>query len=58
MDQAQQQALLDMYHTANQWNLSNSNRRVQQFLYHTYLVKEQHSPLRIIHGFPFALPFL
>ena len=50
MDQAQQQALLDMYHTANQWNLSNSNRRVQQLLYHTYLVKEQHSLLRILFG--------
>ena len=50
MDHAQQQALLDMYETANKWNLSNSNRRVQQLLYHTYLVKEQHSPIRILFG--------
>ena len=50
MDNAQQKALLDMYHTANQLQLSNSNRRVQQLLYHTYLVKEQHSISRILFG--------
>lgn len=50
MDQAQQNALVDLYHKANQIELSNSNRRMQQLMYHTYLMKEQKSPLRILFG--------
>lgn len=50
MDQAQQNAMVDLYDTANRLELSNSNRRMQQILYHTYLIKEQKSPLRILFG--------
>lgn len=50
MDKAQQKALLALYQKGNEWNLQVKERRVQQLIYHTYLVKEQHDPFRILFG--------
>lgn len=50
MDFSQQKALVQMKNTADKWKLDNSNRRVQQFLYHTYLIGNQKSISRILFG--------
>ncbi len=50
MDSAQQKALLALYQKGNEWNLQVKERRIQQLIYHTYLVKYQHDPLRILFG--------
>lgn len=50
MDFAQQKSLLEMKEAASKLQLSNSNRRVQQLLYHTYLIKNQKSFSRILLG--------
>ena len=41
MKKEQQNAYLKMYHFANQHQLQSNNMRVQQLLYHCYLLKEQ-----------------
>ncbi len=50
MDQAQQKSLVEMKKTADRLELDNSKRRIQQLLYHTYLVKNQKSISRILFG--------
>ncbi len=50
MDQAQQKSLVEMKNTADRLFLDNSKRRIQQFLYHTYLIKNQKSISRILFG--------
>ncbi len=50
MDQAQQQSLVEMKVQAEKWKLENKNRRLQQLLYHTYLIKNQKSISRILFG--------
>ena len=50
MDLAQQKSLVEMKEAAYKLQLSNSNRRVQQLLYHTYLIKNQKSFSRILLG--------
>lgn len=50
MDKAQQKSLVEMKNTADKLKLDNSKRRVQQMLYHTYLIKNQKSILRILFG--------
>ena len=50
MDQAQQKSLVEMKNTADRLFLDNSKRRIQQFLYHTYLIKNQKSISRILVG--------
>ncbi len=50
MNKAQQNALLKMYDICNRLEIRNSNRRFQQLVYHTMLIKEQHNPLLILFG--------
>lgn len=50
MDQAQQKSLVEMKRTADRLELDNSKRRVQQLIYHTYLIKNQKSISRILFG--------
>jgi len=50
MDSAQQKALVEMKKTADLLELDNSKRRLQQLLYHTYLIKNQKSFSRILFG--------
>lgn len=50
MNNAQQKALIKLYDAANKMNLSNQNRRVQQFLYHSFLVIEQNNPILWLFG--------
>jgi len=50
MDKAQQKSLVEMKKTADSLELDNSKRRVQQVFYHTYLIKNQKSILRILFG--------
>lgn len=46
----QQNAYLKMYHFANQHQLSSNNMRMQQLLYHWFLVKEQKNIGMIFFG--------
>ena len=50
MSSYQQKALVRLHDTANKINLSNQNRRVQQLLYHTFLVIEQNNPVLWLFG--------
>lgn len=50
MTREQQQSIIDLYNTATKYNVSNTNTRVQQLIYHIMLVKNQKNILLIIFG--------
>lgn len=50
MDLNQQKSLVEMKKFADKIELDNSKRRIQQLVYHTYLVKNQKSLSRILFG--------
>lgn len=50
MTKEQQQSILDLYSIAKKYNISNTNTRIQQLIYHCMLVKNQKSFLLILFG--------
>lgn len=50
MSQTQKQSIIDLYNTANQWNVKNNDQRMQQLIYNVCLVKNQASPILILFG--------
>ena len=48
--EAQKQSILDLYQFANQHNLVNNDMRMQQLIYHTYLIKNQANPILLLTG--------
>lgn len=50
MGQAEKQSILDLYEIANQWNIKNNDQRMQQLIYNTVLVKNQHNPIYVLLG--------
>ncbi|MBR0351180.1 MAG: O-antigen ligase family protein [Clostridia bacterium] len=57
MDEAQKQSVIDLYNKANEINLKNTDRRMQQLIYNMALVKNQKNPLLIIFGNGYVLNF-
>ena len=50
MNEAQKQSIMDLYNTANNWNVKNNDQRMQQLIYNVALVKNQASPMLILFG--------
>lgn len=50
MTEAQKQSILDLYDIAKKYNVSNTNTRAQQLIYHCMLVKNQKNPILILFG--------
>ena len=50
MSKEMMQSYLDLYHTANRFNLKHTNMRMLQLVYHTNLVKHQHNLFLILFG--------
>ena len=50
MTQAQKQSIIDLYDVAKKYNVSNTNTRIQQLIYHVMLVKNQKNVLLILIG--------
>lgn len=50
MSESMQKAYLDLYNIANQNNISSTNMRALQFIYHSNLVKEQNNIPMLIFG--------
>ena len=50
MTEEQQQSVLDLYNIAKKYNLSNTNTRMQQLIYHIMLVKNQVDIKLILFG--------
>lgn len=50
MTDAQKQSVLDLYDIAKKYNISNTNTRMQQLIYHCMLVKNQRNPILILFG--------
>ena len=50
MTEAQKQSILDLYDYAEKYNISNTNTRMQQLIYHVMLVKNQKNPLLVLFG--------
>lgn len=50
MTEAQKQSVLDLYDYAEKYNVSNTNTRMQQLIYHCMLVKNQKNPLLVLFG--------
>lgn len=50
MSEEMQQAMLDLYNIANEQNISNTNMRAIQFIYHSTLVKNQNSIPLLLFG--------
>lgn len=50
MTEAQKQSILDLYDYAEKYNISNTNTRMQQLIYHGMLVKNQKNPLLVLFG--------
>ena len=50
MNEAQKQSIMDLYNTANNWNVKNNDQRMQQLIYNVVLVKNQASPMLILFG--------
>ena len=50
LSEAQKQAYLDMYEACNKLKLDSNNYRVQQLIYHYYLIKDQHNIMYILFG--------
>ena len=50
MSEDMQQAMLELYDTANENNIPNSNMRALQFIYHSALIKKQNSIPLLLFG--------
>ena len=50
MNEAQKQSVLDLYNIANKKNISNTDTRKQQLIYHMQLVKNQKDIVLILFG--------
>lgn len=50
MTEAQKQSILDLYDVAGKYNVSNTNTRAQQLIYHCMLIKNQKNPILILFG--------
>ena len=50
MTEEQKQSVLDLYDIAKKYNVSNTNTRIQQLIYHCMLVKNQKSIVLILCG--------
>ena len=50
MSESMQQAYLDLYNTANEKQISNTNMRTLQLIYHSNLIKEQNSIPMLLFG--------
>lgn len=50
MKEAEKQSIIDLYQIANQWNVKNNDQRMQQLIYNTVLVKNQHNPIYLLLG--------
>lgn len=50
MTEQQKQSVLDLYDIAKKQNISNTNRRIQQLIYHTMLIKNQKNIALILFG--------
>ena len=50
MTEEQKQSVLDLYNIAKKYNISNTNTRIQQLIYHCMLVKNQRSIPLILFG--------
>ena len=50
MTDAQKKSILDLYDVAKKYNISNTNTRMQQLIYHCVLVKNQKNLLLILFG--------
>jgi len=50
MTEAQKQSVVDLYNVAKKYNISNTNTRMQQLIYHCMLIKNQKNIILIIFG--------
>ena len=50
MTEAQKQSIVDSYNVAKKYNISNTDTRMQQLIYHCMLIKNQKNILLIIFG--------
>jgi hypothetical protein len=50
MSDAQKQSVIDLYNIANNWKIKNNDQRMQQLIYNTVLVKNQHNLIYILLG--------
>ncbi len=50
MTEAQKQSIVDLYNVARKYNISNTDTRMQQLIYHCMLMKNQKNILLIIFG--------
>ncbi len=50
MGQAEKQSILNLYEIANQWGIKNNDQRMQQLIYNTVLIKNQHNPVYLLLG--------
>ena len=50
MTEAQKKSILDLYDLANKYNISNTNTRIQQLIYHVMLIKNQKNIILILCG--------
>lgn len=45
-----QKSIIELYNYANNHNISNTNRRIQQLVYNTYLIKNQSNFIYVLFG--------
>lgn len=57
MSNDMQQTILELYNTANEKNISSTNMRALQFIYHSTLIKEQNSIPLLLFGNGYMLHF-
>lgn len=50
MGEAEKQSILDLYEIANQMQIKNNDRRMQQLIYNLVLLKNQQNPIYILLG--------
>ena len=50
MNEAQRKSIIELYNTANKWQIKNNDQRMQQLIYNTVLVKNQKNPIYILFG--------
>lgn len=50
MSEAQKKSIISLYNIANKWNIKNNDQRMQQLIYNTLLIKNQHNVAYILLG--------
>lgn len=50
MNESQQKSILELYEIANKFKVKNNDQRMQQLIYNTVLVKNQHNVFYILFG--------